>query len=338
MRDFTARWLALPAALIALLAAGCDPGAEPGLRIPGRERTIRIVALFDTLQGPQRSHQRFLLERLTPRRAGATLKVMDALGNSELQLEQAERARSGKYDFILVFPLDATAVAPILAQAKAEGARVIAFADGLPPESVTSAIVCSERDLGRFAGGFVVQSLAQRAAEQPGMAKGGRIVQLTADPPTARAMSELSAGFAEALTPETGAVLVHDAPCGPTGEHAVTRIADALRLQEKFDVVFAHNDLVADAAAKALVGARPEARENVLIVGVGGDLELVARGEIDATIYNPPLVDLAWVMILRFADDSAFVPKPRYARVPQSIVLGQALELSRTGHPMPTLE
>ena len=110
---------------------------------------------------------------------------------------------------------------------------------------------------------------------------------------------------------------------------------DAIRLQKQFDVVFAHNDAMALGAAEAA----GEMRENVLLIGVDGFMgadggfTAVNNGDIDATIHQPLLVDLAWQIIRKKLAEPAFQPKPSYKLNPMAITPKDVDDIRRKGLP-----
>ena len=120
-------------------------------------------------------------------------------------------------------------------------------------------------------------------------------------------------------------------------------MAEALRLQKTFDVVFAQSDIMAMAASNALKAIKDGPREQMLVLGVdgsvakGGGIDMVIKGDIDATVYNPPMVDLGWKVLVRLLDDPSFKPKSRYELEPFVITPEKATTLSIHGVPSPAL-
>jgi ABC-type sugar transport system substrate-binding protein len=225
----------------------------------------------------------------------------------------------------------------------AGGVRVIAMSADLPEDAFTASISCDERRLGAMAANFILQALKTKAADEGRPAPVGRVVQLRGDD-EGRSTTERSLGFMETLQREPGVVLVHDAPAEWNDKNAAARIQEALRLQKQFDVVYAHNDLMATGAAKQLRETSVETRESILILGTDavpgaeGGASLVNKGVLDATIFHPPLVDVAWRDIELALNDSSHTLKKRQKVKPILITPSNAADFERQSLPTPQIE
>jgi len=312
----------------------------------GKEKSgqVGVAALFDSRRDPFRNSQSLLLQRLVQTRAGTELLTWDAGGNGYLQSDQLAASLASRPDFLLVFPVNPTALGDSLVRSSDEpGPRMFVFAELPSPVPRTTLIVCPDVEIGRAAGEFVARSLRLKATEEGRAEPAGRVVELTIAPPDPT-HAGYTEGFSKAIAQQPGITVVHQAPCKMLGEDTAERINEVLRLVKDFDVIFAHNDLVAHAASKAVAATRPELMERILVMGVDGNLgkgggkEMIIKGEIDATICRPPLVDLAWAIIEKCLADPKFNPKPRYDVAPLALNYESALEVARTGLPMPPIE
>ena len=180
----------------------------------------------------------------------------------------------------------------------------------------TAVVFVSQKKLGEKAGQLVVEALKRKAADENKPQVTGRVVHLTGDPAcfSTQARSE---GFHEALKAEPGIVVVHEAPGGWSHEVAKARTEEALRLQHDFDVVFAHDDLMAQGASDAVTAA--QMRDHMLIVGMDGGLELVRNSVIDATIRQPMPMETAFEMIKKAVADKHYEPPSRTEREPEAV-------------------
>lgn len=305
---------------------------------------VGVAALFDSRRDPFRNSQSLLLQRLVQARAGTELLSWDAGGNPHLQTDQLAASLAARPDFLLVFPVNPATLGDSLMRSSGEpGPRMFVFADLPSPVPRTTLIVCPDVEIGRVAGEFVVQSLRLKAAEEGRAETSGRVVELTVAPPDPT-HAGYSEGFSKAIAQVPGISVVHQAPCKMLGEDVADRMNEILRLQKDFDVIVAHNDLLARAASKAVGAARPELMGRILVMGVDGNLgkgggkEMIIKGEIDATICRPPLVDLAWMLIEKCLADPQFNPKPRYDVAPLALNFQSALEVSKTGLPLPSID
>jgi ABC-type sugar transport system substrate-binding protein len=278
--------------------------------------------------------QTLMLKRFAANRAEYVLKTLDAAGSADKQARQLAEVLSNKPYAIIITPIDSNALLQEVKRAVQEGVLVISLGEGTPPLPSSSTLVVDQRQLGRLAGEIAVRSLTLKAQDEAKNEIVGRLVELRGDEnsPLSTARHE---GFMEEVSKVPGLILVHDAPGQWTREGGRERTTEAMRLQNRFDVLYAHNDSMALGAAFAL-GIQ---RQEVLIIGSDGflgdegGLSLVNSGVIDASVYQPPLVDLAWQIILRRAEDPNFTPKPNYKVAPIAITPKTVDDLRRSGPP-----
>jgi ABC-type sugar transport system substrate-binding protein len=278
--------------------------------------------------------QRNGLTILVGRQAGYKLTIHDAAGDGSKQIEQFRQAIAAKPVAIMVSPVDPAALAAVIVEASTAGIPVIGLDKRMLNEGCASIAYSEQRQVGRLAGQTVIEALKRKAAEEGTPEVTGRVLQLRGAEGD-HASSEIAAGFSEALQASPGIIIVHDSPAEWNAEKATLRTNEAFRLQKNFDVIYAHNDAIAMGAAKAAEAAGQ--RENILIVGTDGlagqkrGIELVRGGELDATIVQPALVDLALQIILKLRSDKTFKPKPSYDVQPVAIVPKNADETFRSG-------
>ncbi|HSI62555.1 MAG TPA: substrate-binding domain-containing protein [Candidatus Saccharimonadia bacterium] len=331
-----------------MTASSCkpkDPQAQydPAPARGKKDGRVQVAILADSLVMPLRNYQCALLERLIQTRPGMAVTRYSAGGDAALQARQIRTAQAAGAKFIVIFPQHASIIAPAMREALEGGVRVIALSADMPEDAFTAAVSCDERRLGAMAADFVVQALKAKAADEGLPVPTGRVVQLRGDDENNTA-TERAKGFMEALLNEPGVVLVHDAPAEWNDKNASARIQEALRLQKKFDVVYAHNDLMATGAAKHLRDTSVEVRESMLILGTDavpgdhGGAGLVNKGVLDATFYHPPLVDVAWREIERMIEDLNYTPKKRQKVRPVLITPSNAADFEQQSLPLPLTE
>lgn len=275
----------------------------------------RIVLCAADSANPFQRAQASLLSGLVRARPGTTLEVLDARGDAAAQAGQLRDALSSKPAALFVLPVSANIATTALAVSRGDDALIIGLDENLKAPACDSVVCCRQADLGRLAGELVIEALRRKASDEGRTEVSGRVVQLRGSESDAWSDAR-AAGFAAALTGAPGIVLVHDAPGEWRREAAMERMKEALRLQHEFDVVFAHNDLMAQAAGLATTDAG--LRDRVLIVGIDalpgpeGGLEMLERSEIDASVHQPLLVDFAWKVMVRKLDQPDFIPQARY--------------------------
>ncbi len=298
--------------------------------LAAKDERAEIVLLLPDTRIPMQEFQRNGLAMLIGRQAGYQLTPQDAAGSSAQQMEQFRQAIAAKPAAIFISPIDPPAMAALIVEAQTHGITVIGLDKRMINEGCASVVYSDQRRVGRMAADTVIEALKRKAAEEKRTDVTGRVVQLrgAAD---SFAANELAEGFTEGLHTQPGVILVHDAPADWSTETASKRTAEAFALQKNFDAIFAHNDAIASGAAKAAETAGQ--RENIFILGADGlsgqkrGLELVRIGEIDATIVQPALVDLALQILMKLRTDKTFKPQPSYEIEPV-VVLPKNVEHS----------
>ncbi|MCP5560231.1 MAG: substrate-binding domain-containing protein [Verrucomicrobiaceae bacterium] len=318
------------------------PEGQPPSQAPildGPQPTTQASTVFFLAADASVSHQAsqiLLLQSLARASSGLTLQIADARGNTATQATQLQQAASAKAAAIIIQPVNALDLASDMQQAKAGGALILSL-DAQSPNTACDAILFANQEtLGKKAGELIVGALTQKAKDEGQTTVSGRVVELrgTDESPSCTARDR---GLNAALAAEPGVILVHDAPTHWNPKDTLDRFQEALRLQKNFDVIYAHDDIIAQAAAEAAVAAG--IRENVFIVGtdgLGGEglgIEALRNHHIDATFYQPYLVDLAWRIVERHQADPNFKPKPRYEFQTMLITPGTLDDLQRKGYP-----
>ncbi|MCW0218614.1 MAG: sugar ABC transporter substrate-binding protein [Prosthecobacter sp.] len=278
--------------------------------------------------------QQSLLTRLVATDPRYQLQVLDAGSNEETQLQQWRQAVAEKPLAILIDPLNPKRLSSQVNGAVSSGVLVIGLGEEAQKMECSTVLFANQKKMGELAGDMVVQALTKKASSSGLTEVTGRVVEIRGDEESYVSLQRHE-GFEAALKAVPGIILVHDAPGDWSLEGGKGRAMDALRLQQTFDAVYAHNDLMALGAAEALV----DHRADVLIVGTDGfrgkegGMTLVGDGEIDATLYQPLLVDFAWVLIRKKVEEPAFNPKPSYELPLRTIQPKDVDEIRRKGLP-----
>ena len=318
--------------IIFLLTVLCLlPGCKRG--IESQAPVIRTIVLLSANgERPYEVAQFQNLMRLVSVKPEVNLISHDAAGNARTQAEQFGRAMQDKPVAILVTPVNALALSDQVDAAVRMGVLVIGLGEAASAMPCSTVLTCDQREMGRMAGDMTVRALIRRAQENGKTEVTGRVVEIRGDE-LGEISTALHEGFIEMLRKEPGIVVVHDAPGGWTKQGGKDRATEAVRLQGSFDVLYAHNDAMALGAATALGSQRMD----VLLIGTDGyigeegGMSLVSRGDLDGSIYQPILVDLAWQMIARRLGEPGFTPKPSYRLTPQAITPKNASDLLRDG-------
>ncbi len=322
------------------------PGGQPDLVLPlpkrgdGEAPEQRVLlSLADAGLAYQRI-QTSMLAGLARTTEGYELVARHAANDAARQSEQLLAAATSGVRAALIQPVDPAALEPVLSQLRQSGTIVIGLDRRLADRGCDTVVYCDQLKVGKMAGELVVAALRRKAGDEGRAQVTGRVVQLRGDDEDAACQAR-NDGFAAAIQAQPGIVLVHDAPARWNKADAVERIREAFRIQKTFDVIYAHNDLMALGASQACTEANR--RQDILIVGTdglggpGAGLEMLRGSEIDATVHQPLLVDFAWKVVRKMNDDPAFKPKPAYELQPVVITPKNLNELTRQGYPQPEL-
>ena len=290
------------ALLVTWCATACQPDGASSLppSPQAKDKTGSVVCLFSDARMPYQRAQAQFLNLLDAQDADYQINMDDAQGSSIKQFNQIEALLAAPPAILLLQPTDLPSNTPSLTALKNAGTRIIIVdppSKVQPSSEIEAIFACDPKEIGRTAAKIALNALAKRAGDRKDPIPKGRILEIRGADDSAWS-SAVHAGFAEGLTPNTSIILVHDTPADWTSANVQPRYLEALRLQKSIDVVFAHDDFLAQAAHFAAIAAGT--RDDTLIIGINGfagaegGLEMMRRNEIDATIQRPFLVDAAW--------------------------------------------
>jgi len=318
-----------------------SPGILESTGLTAKDERAEIILLLPDARIAMQEFQRNGLAMLVGRQVGYKLTTSDAAGSSTLQIEQFRKAIAAKPAAIIVSPIDPPAVVALIVEAQTHGIIVIGLDKRMLNEGCNCIVFSDQRRVGRMAADTVIEALKRKADEEKRTEITGRVVFLrgVADSfPT----NEIAEGFSEGLRTQSGVIVVHDAPTDWTSENATKSTAEAFKLQKNFDAIYAQSDAIATGAAKAADAAGQ--RDNVFILGTDGlagqkrGIDLVRLGEIDATIVQPALVDLALQIIVKLRTDKTFKPQTSYEIEPVLVMPKNVEQSLRVGtYKLPTL-
>lgn len=318
----------------------CHDDIQDTRKTLGDTATTRIIVSEHSLDEPMNFMRGLILKKLMQQRPGIDPAFVQAGGNTATQAEQLRHLLDLRPAVLILFPEEMEPLAGLLSTALLSGTKVIVIGKKVDPQLCTTCIFADDKKIGALAGEYVIEALKKKSVTEGLSLTSGRVVQLTGKMQS-HAARERSAGFVDSIKKEPGVVLVHDAPGDWDAATTKLRLAEALRIQKNFDVVFTHSDIMARAVHQVLMEKDPAQREHILVLGVDGQpgknggMQMITNGEVDATIFNPPLVDLAWNIIQKMLDDPAYKPKPAYELESFMVTSEKVFELSRKQVPTP---
>jgi ribose transport system substrate-binding protein len=212
---------------------------------------------------------------------GDELIFLDANGDVSRQNNDIQDLITKKVDVLIIDPVNADAVAPSLAAAKAARIPVITVDRGVN-EPVAAYVGRDNKEMGRLVGAAVVAQLKREGRPH------AKVVEIQGDAGGA-VMMDRRDGF-NSVVSASGAKIVE----GPYAEYiranAITAMQDLLQANPDVAVVYAHNDDMGLGALKVLTES---GRKDVMVAGVDGLSEALnvmgSGGSYIATALNDPI-------------------------------------------------
>jgi signal transduction histidine kinase/AraC-like DNA-binding protein/CheY-like chemotaxis protein len=211
---------------------------------------------------------------------GVTLEIKDADGNSELQIQQIQEFIDNDVDAIIVSPWQSSPVTPVIQDAMNKGIPVLVVDRKTDHQTYTSFLGADNIEVGRNVGNYIA-SLGN---------KDTKIIEIKGLKGSSPA-HERSYGFQNEIKKYSNIQLL-DSISGNWKKNSIKEVfSKVLQNNEKIDVVFAHNDMMAFGAWEV---ARELGKEkSIKFIGVDGlpgpnaGLDLVKKGVLTATILYP---------------------------------------------------
>ena len=206
------------------------------------------------------------------------LIVKDANDDNNKQIRDIQELVNSKIDILIVSPNEADQLTPIVEEVYNKGIPVIVIDRKINSSSYTAFVGADNLLIGREAGYFAAELLKGN----------GKILEITGLQGSTPAI-ERSRGFHEIINNYTQISTVKTIE-GAWLEDKTLHITDSLfRTFTDFDLIFAHNDFMANAASKSALkyNLKP------YIIGIDGmnismgGVDMVINGLIDGTIFYP---------------------------------------------------
>lgn len=208
-------------------------------------------------------------------------EMTSEFGNNDpaQQVSQIENALVQQPEGILVTPLDAESLTPVLERAKDQGVGIVTVGSNIADESVPDSFVSKDNEeVGRMKAEYVVEQLDGEGTV--GIIHGIRGLTFSEDQ---------AQGF-EAVLGEEPDIQVVDGPFagGFSADLGLETTENLLTRAQNLDAIIYDNDDLALGGVEALKGRGVSPDEIIIVGSDGGDaaLDAVARGDIDMTIAN----------------------------------------------------
>ncbi len=203
------------------------------------------------------------------------MTVKDANGNSEMQIQQIQEFLDDKIDLLIVSPNESAPLVPIIEKVYNSGIPIIVLDRKIDSEMYTTFISGDNYSIGVNAGNYAAKLLNER----------GNIIEICGLEGSSPAR-ERHEGFLNALSKYPKIEIVRSVNADWTHEKSKEAIQQVLKDSVDFDLVFAHNDVMAKEVYSAL-SRSGKGKKYILGVdglpGIDGGIQMVINGILDAT-------------------------------------------------------
>jgi ribose transport system substrate-binding protein len=269
---------------------------------------------------PYRAAQLALLRRLVSQHSDLRLVVADAQQDSDRQTAQVDTFIRQRPDILIVAPNERSALTQAMGDAMDAHIPVICLERDIVKPNYTTYVRADNAEIGRMVGQFLVANLRQRY----GVAR-GNVVFL-------RGLLGVEAeinrdhGAREVLAGHPDIHIIADPVANWNQAEGKDRMTEVLRVNQKIDAVYGHNDPM---AVGGYLAARDLGREHEMIFvgidglgGPAGGIKKVVDGILQATFIYPLAVDKAFDLSVQMLHDPSFRPAKIYT-MPSTMVTAE---------------
>lgn len=232
-----------------------------------------------TLEGSWRKSMLLDMKVQASEYPGVSLLVEDAADSSLLQVEQIRSLIKRKVDLLIISANESEPVTPVAIEAYRAGIPTILVDRKISSDEYTTYIGGNNYEIGRQAGFFVNRQVKEKYPT---------VLEVWGLPGSSPAQDR-HRGFMDVLNSR---IKVKELS-GKWKPEVVEKEIAKMDSLEEVDVVFAHNDVMAMAARRAIEKRHPGLADRIRFVGVdavsgrGSGLEAVMHGELVASILYP---------------------------------------------------
>ncbi|RZK49628.1 MAG: hypothetical protein EOO59_16265, partial [Hymenobacter sp.] len=256
---------------LVLLASCTSPVSEPTYRIGFSQCTTSDAWRRAMLAGMAKELSFY---------PNVQFRMLDAHNNSDLQRQQVRELIRQKVDLLIISPNQSGPLTALVEEAYREGIPVVILDRRTTSRLYTAYVGGNNLAVGRMAGHYAAQLLHQQ----------GQVVEILGRPGSSPA-TERHRGFGRALASYPQLQVVGQVAGDWQAASVLRQLPAVLRAHPDTDLIFAHNDPMADAAYQVV--RQLGLGEHIRIVGVdglsgpGNGLQLVEDGALTATLLYP---------------------------------------------------
>lgn len=271
------------ALLTAVTLIAAYAGGTPATRATPRRFVIGVSQANNA--EPWRAAMNAQIIAAAGRHPELQLQLSDAAQSNAAQVADVERFIQAGVDLLIISPNEATPLTSVVARAYEQGIPVIVLDRKVNGDQFTMWIGADNQLIGRRAGAYAARWCAAEGRDPCAVIE---LRGLEGSTPA----SERGDGFREGIAANPAVQIVASQNADWIGDRAVALSAAMLAVIPEVDVVYAHNDPMAEGALTALTGlGRDPAR--TLVIGIdglpmpGGGIRSVIEGRIDVTYIYP---------------------------------------------------
>ncbi len=257
--------------------AGCKSDAPSNVEKPAQESAgIQIGLSIDSLLIERWSRERDLFVSKA-QELGAEVNVQNANGVVEEQIKQIRYFIDKKMDVIVVIAIDDIALKDVIAEAKKEGIKVIAYDRPIRNSNVDLYLSVDNEKVGELMAEYIKECIGNE----------GTIIQVKGSP-TDYNVQMVQEGFERILSTTHIKIDYAEYSNGWVAENGFTVTDEYLKTGKIPDAIMCGNDNLAANAIRALIEKRLGGK--VCVVGQDADLEACQRiveGTQYMTVYKP---------------------------------------------------
>lgn len=208
----------------------------------------------------------------------AEVEIRSSDDDNDRQIKDIDYFIDNGFDIIIVSPREANAITPVIKKAYDKGIPVIVFDRSINGDSYTSYIKLDNYGIGRAAAEYAVHALGDGPA---------KIIEIRGLDDSSPA-KERHRGFNNVIDSTRDKTVVASVTAGWNETPAYMLTDSLLKLHPDVKLVYAHNDVMALGASKAL---KKHDRDDVIVLGTDAapalGITAVADSMIDATFIYP---------------------------------------------------
>ncbi|RIQ13702.1 substrate-binding domain-containing protein [Jiangella rhizosphaerae] len=262
-------------------SAGGDATPEEGAECAGADGEYLIGMSQANVAEPYRQQMDDDIEAAAAEVDQFEVVFADAAQDNAKQVADVENFLTQGIDLLIISPNEAAPLTAVVERAYNEGIPVIVLDRKIESDAYTQFIGADNTEIGRAAGEYVATEL---------LPDGGTVAELKGLPGSTPAQ-ERADGFREGIAANPGIEIVAEGVGDWLREKGQSQFEAILQANQDIDVVYAHNDPMAEGAYLAAQAAGRETEMRFIGIDAlpipSGGIKAVEEGRLSATFVYP---------------------------------------------------